>query len=135
MGMLLERTFTPRTWVCARHSQAAPELEDGGFNFYVQLRAETSARTLPDPRPRLEDNLTPSIVLAAECDYLPWGVVLQYREALLNEEVFYFEGAGHAIHWTQPEPLAGVMRAFLLEAPYPTPPYKRTEDPRPLLSP
>jgi proline iminopeptidase len=135
MGVLLERTFTPRTWVCARHSEAAPQIEDGGFNFYVQLRAEMSARALPDPRPRLADNLTPSVVLASECDYLPWGVIRQYQEALLNEDVFYFEGAGHAIHLTQPDLLAGVIRAFLLNTPYPIPPYERSEDPRPLLSP
>ncbi|MGD1994371.1 MAG: alpha/beta fold hydrolase [Anaerolineae bacterium] len=135
MGGLLERTFNPRTWVCARHAEQAPRIEGGGFNFFVQLGAEMSARALPDPRPRLQDNLTPSIVLAAECDYVPWPVILQYREALLNEDVFYFEGAGHAIHLTQPQPLAGVIRAFLLDAPYPIPPYQRPDDPRPLLSP
>jgi proline iminopeptidase len=135
MGVLLERTFNPRTWVCARHSDEAPQIENRGFNFYVQLRSEISARALPDPRPQLADNLTPSVVLAGECDYVPWDAILQYKEALLNEEVFYFEGAGHAIHWTQPDLLAGVIRAFLLETAYPIPPYDRSEDPRPLLSP
>jgi proline iminopeptidase len=135
MGVLLEQSFNPRTWVCARHAAEAPTVERAGFNFYVQLRTESSAEALPDPRPQLADNLTPSLVLAAECDYLPWGVIVQYREALLNEKVFYFEDAGHMIQLTQPELLADVMRAFLLDEEYPMLPYAGTANPRPVMGP
>jgi proline iminopeptidase len=135
VSVLLERAFTPKTWVCARHAAQAPPVEHPSFNYYVQLRTTLSAETLPDPRPTLEDNLTPSLVLAAECDYVPWEVVLQYRRALLNEEVFYFEGAGHAIHWTRPEEMAGVIRAFLRDERFPIEPYTHAQNPRPLLTP
>jgi proline iminopeptidase len=135
MSVLLERTFTPKIWVCARHGDQAPEIEHLGFNYYAQLRTELSAKALPDPRPALEDNLTPSIVLASECDYVPWGVIIQYRQALLNEKAFYFEGAGHAIHLTRPERMAGVIRAFLCDRAFPVEPYTHAENPRPLLTP
>ncbi|MGM0386808.1 MAG: alpha/beta fold hydrolase, partial [Actinomycetota bacterium] len=135
MGLLLERSFNPRTWVCARHAGQAPEVDRAGFNFYVELRMEQTTEALPDPRPRLAENLTPSLVLAAECDYLPWGVILQYREALLNEKMFYFEGAGHMIQLTRAEQMAAVMRAFLLDGPYPTLPYASEANPRPAVGP
>jgi pimeloyl-ACP methyl ester carboxylesterase len=135
MGLLLERTFTPKIWVCARHGDHAPQIEHPGFNYYAQLRTELSVKALPDPRPALEDNLTPSIVLASECDYVPWEVIRQYRQTLLNEKVFYFEDAGHAIHLTRPEQMASVIRAFLHDQPFPVASYTHVENPRPLLTP
>jgi pimeloyl-ACP methyl ester carboxylesterase/uncharacterized membrane protein YvlD (DUF360 family) len=135
MGVLLERSFNPRTWVCARHAEEAPQVDGAGFNFYVELRMEQTTEALPDPRPRLAENLTPSLVLAAECDYLPWGVILQYRDALLNEKVFYFEGAGHMIQLTQADLLAEVIRAFLVDGTYPMLPYAGETSPRPVVGP
>ena len=135
MGAFLTRLFNLRTCVCARHAYAAPELERGGGNYYVQMRTELTARALPDPRPRLAENLTPSLVLAAERDYLPWEVILQYRDALLNEKVFYFEGAGHMIQVTQPALMAAVMRAFLLDEPYPVLPDPGGANRRPVVGP
>jgi proline iminopeptidase len=135
MGVLLARSFNPRTWVCARHAGEAPEVDRAGFNTYVELRMEQTTEALPDPRPRLAENLTPSLVLAAECDYLPWGVIQQYKEALLNEKVFYFGGAGHMIQLTQADRLAAVMRAFLLDRSYPMLPYAGESSPRPVVGP
>jgi proline iminopeptidase len=131
MGTFLARSFNPRTWVCARDADRAPSVSDTGFNSYVQLRTDLSTRTLPDPRPRLADNLTPSLILAAECDYIPWDVILQYEEALLNEKVFYFEDAGHAINLTQSSLMAAVIRAFLLDTRFPVAPYTSSDNPRP----
>ncbi len=136
MGALLEEAFTPRLWVCGRHSALAPEMTaEAEFNYYVLVQTELSEQTLPDPRPALEENLTPSLVLAAECDHIPWGVIQQYRETLLNEKVIYFEGAGHMIQLTQGGALAATIRAFLLEEPYPIPPYQEMGNPRPVLGP
>jgi proline iminopeptidase len=135
MGVFLAHSFNPKTWVCARHSERAPMIDGAEFNYYVQLRTELTTRSLPDPRPRLADNLTPSLILAAECDYIPWDVILQYKEALLNETVFYFEDAGHMINATQPSRMAGVIRAFLIETPFPVAPYPGSENPRPSVSP
>jgi proline iminopeptidase len=135
MGAFLGRSFNPKTWVCERHAEQVPNVDAAGFNYYIQLRTELSARILPDPRPRLADNLTPSLILAAECDYIPWGVILQYKEALLNETVFYFEDAGHMINLTQPSLMADVIRAFLLDTKYPIPPYTSSHNPRPSVNP
>jgi pimeloyl-ACP methyl ester carboxylesterase/uncharacterized membrane protein YvlD (DUF360 family) len=137
MSVLLAEAFTPQLWVCGRHSPLAPEIDaaDAPFNYYVQVQTELSEQTLPDPRPALANNLTPSLVLAAECDHIPWGVIQQYRETLLNEKIIYFEGAGHMIQLTQGGALGATIRAFLLEAPYPIPPYQEMGNPRPILGP
>jgi proline iminopeptidase len=135
MGAFLAHSFNPKTWVCARHADQAPNVDNAGFNYYVKLRTELSARGLPDPRPRLADNLTPSLILAAGCDHIPWEVILQYKEALLNEKVFYFEDAGHMINLTQPSLMAEVIRAFLLDTPLPMAPYPSSDNPRPFVSP
>ncbi len=135
MRALLERSFDPRLWVCTADADQAPRVENPGFNAYVELRTEATARALPDPRPRLAENLTPSLVLAGECDHIAWDVIRQYQDALLNETVFYVEGAGHMIHLTRPKLMADVIRAFLMETPYPIEPYAGKENPRPTLGP
>jgi proline iminopeptidase len=135
MRVLLERSFDPRTWVCAADADQAPRIEHPGFNAYVEIRTEITARALPDPRPRLADNLTPSLVLAAECDYVPWDVIRQYQEALLNETVVYIEGAGHMIQLTQAELMSDVIDAFLTDAPLPVDPYEGPGNPRPPVGP
>ena len=123
MRVLLERSFDSRMWVCPEHVDQAPRVEHPGFNAYVALRKEATSRELPDPRPALADNLTPSLILAGECDYLPWRVIEEYREALLNETVFVFEDAGHAIYLTQGKLLTDIIQAFLLDAEFPIEPY------------
>jgi proline iminopeptidase len=135
MRVLLERSFEPRVWVCAGDADQAPQVGHPGFNTYVELRTEITARALPDPRPRLAENLTPSLVLAGQCDYVPWAVIQGYRDALLNETVFYFEGAGHMIHLTQGELMADVIRAFLLDEDIPMDPYADPRSPRPAIGP
>ena len=135
MRVLLERSFDPRSWVCAGDGERAPVVEHPGFNAYVELRTEITERSLPDPRPSLDENLTPTLILAGECDYLPWDVIHQYQEALLNEAVFYVEDAGHMIHLTEADLMAEVMAAFLLDEAYPMEPYAGPGNPRPSLGP
>jgi proline iminopeptidase len=135
MRVVLERSFDPRSWVCAADADRAPQVEHPGFNAYVGLRMDITARALPDPRPRLAENMTPILVLAGECGYLPWGVIRQYQDALLNETVFYFEGAGHMIQLTRGDLMASVIRAFLLDVAYPIDPYAGPGNPRPALAP
>lgn len=135
MHVMAARTFNPQTWVCARHGTQAPDVGAARFNYYVQLQTELSAEALPDPRPRLADNLTPSLILAGECDYIPWDVVLQYQETLLNDTIFYVEDAGHMLPQTRPEYVHELVRAFLLERLYPAEPYTGTNNPRPATGP
>ncbi len=134
MSVYLERSFNSKTWVCARHSESAHKVT-ADFNYYAQIRTELSSRNPPDPRPPLEDNLTSSIILASECDYIPWEVILQYKRTLLNDKVFYIEGAGHMINLTQPNLMADIIRAFLLDQPFPIAYHEGSANPRPLLSP
>jgi hypothetical protein len=62
-------------------------------------------------------------------------VILQYKEALPNETVFYFEDAGHMISLTQPSLVGDIIRAFLLDAQFPMAPYTDSADPRPSVIP
>lgn len=133
MRLLMQESFDPRAWVCARHSAEAPTVENARFNYYVQVQVENSRSALPDPRSALADNLTPSLIVAAECDYLPWAVILQYRDALLNDTVVYVEDAGHMIQATQADLLYNVIRAFLREETLPIAPYAGSNNPRPLI--
>ena len=131
MRRMMRQSFDPEMWVCARHDGRAPDVDNARFNYYVQDQVENSRSALPDPRPALADNLTPSLIVAAECDYVPWTVILQYREALLNDEVVYLEDAGHMIQATQADRLHEVIRAFLREEALPVTPHDGTANPRP----
>ena len=126
------RSLAPAALVCARHVEQAPQFQ-ASFNYYAYVRTVRSADDPPDPRPRLVDNLTPVLLLASECDYIPWEVVLQYQEALYHLKVFYFEGAGHMINLTRPDEMAAVIRAFLLKEDYPMEPYTGSQNPRPVV--
>jgi len=126
------RASAPAALVCARHVDQAPVLRSS-FNYYVYVRTERSENEPPDPRPRLVDNLTPVILLASECDYIPWEVVLQYQGTLHNLRVFYFKDAGHVINLTRPDDMAAVIRAFLLKEKYPMEPYSSPNNPRPVV--
>jgi len=135
MRVLIEGAFDPRTWVCPGDADRSPEIASPGFNGYVQLRTNITRRALPDPRPPLADNLTPALILSAECDYLPWDVVQEYRDALLNETVFYVEDAGHMIQLTHEDLMIGLIRSFLLDLPYPAEPHTGDQSPRPSVVP
>ncbi len=132
MSLLLEQGFNPGTLVCAGDGPQVAEITPGEFNTYVQIQIEYEAQTLPDPRPELKDNLTPSLILASECDFVPWEVVQQYADALLNDRIFYIENAGHAIQLSRSQLAAHIIRAFLLETPYPIEPHTGS-NPRPLI--
>jgi proline iminopeptidase len=134
MSLLLEQGFNPGTLVCGGYGDQVADIEPGKFNTYVQIQAEYEAQTLPDPQPDLQDNLTPSLILVSECDYVPWEVIEQYADALLNEQIFYIEDAGHVIQLSRSQLAAHIIRAFLVETSYPIEPYSNG-NPRPLLGP
>ena len=133
MGIWSRQSYDPRSLVCARHADLAPQIDDASFNDYVRLRTTLTVRDLADPHPQLRDNLTPALILASECDYVPWQVTLQYADALLNDRVVYIPDSGHAISLTQAETMAEVLRAFLLDQALPVEPYADRADPRPVL--
>jgi pimeloyl-ACP methyl ester carboxylesterase/uncharacterized membrane protein YvlD (DUF360 family) len=132
IGAWYTQSFAPPALVCAKDGGQAPR-PSSIFNYSVNVRTARSENQAPDPRLELTDNVTPVILLVSECDYVPWEVILQYEEALPNHKVFYFQGAGHMINLTQPDAMAGVIRAFLLRKEFPMQPYTGTGNPRPIL--
>ncbi|NDJ55008.1 MAG: alpha/beta fold hydrolase [Chloroflexi bacterium] len=131
MATWMQRTFNPGVWVCA--GQPTPSIDTLGFNYYVFVRVDATSRQAPDPRPPLNNNLTPVLILASECDYQSWETVLQYQETFINDLTFYIEDAGHRIDLSQPELMHDIIRAFLTDAAYPINPYRGQEDPRPII--
>lgn len=111
--------------------QSDPNLNPG-FNPYVtdRLLTEVSEDPQLDPHPRLGGNRTPAIVLFSECDYLAWTASLDYRRTFENAKIYYIPRAGHIISLAQPELMARIIRAFLLDEPNPIPPYGGDADPR-----
>jgi len=103
-----------------------------GFNPYVIARLDTeiARQTQLDPHPLLQGNHTPAIVLFSECDFVPWTSSLDYRRTFANAKVYYIPRSGHIISLSQPDLMARIIRAFLLDKPDPTPPYMGDADPR-----
>lgn len=103
-----------------------------GFNPYVTVRlwTEVSEDAQLDPHPRLRGNRTPAIVLFSECDFIPWTESLDYRRTFENAKIYYIPRAGHIISLAQPELMARIIRAFLLDQPDSIPPYRGDADPR-----
>ena len=68
----------------------------------------------------------PTILLRGECDYVDWGVVEQYWDALPNLDAYAVSGAGSMLHLSQPELVKELILAFLNESASPLEPL--TED-------
>lgn len=132
IGAWFTRSFAPSALLCARDKDRAPRIENEDFNYYVHMQTGWNMDDPPDPRPGLERNVTPVILLTSECDFVPWDVVRQYQDTLPNLKVYYFENAGHMINLTRSEDMAQVIRAFLLRGePPPMEPYPDPKSPRP----
>jgi proline iminopeptidase len=121
---------------CKGHPEMVPESFRGqmiaGMNMYPLLVTNHELKeTRMDVRPQLRSLKVPAIALEAECDFIPWSEHAQYRRTIPGLQEFYFPGAAHYINFAQPEKLAGVIRAFLLDEPPPFPAYEADIDPRP----
>jgi proline iminopeptidase len=73
-------------------------------------------------------NNTPAIILFSECDFIPWASSLDYRKTFAKARVYYISRAGHIIEFAQPELLARIIRAFLLDKPDVIRPYVGDDD-------
>jgi proline iminopeptidase len=133
MSALTPTAFNPGILTCAGQLEAAPQVDEVWFNYYANILLDDSLRQTPIDLTSLSDNLTPVLILSSECDFVPWAVTQQYAELFPNERVFYFQDAGHAIHLTEPVRMQLIMRAFLLEEPYPFEPYTGSTNPRPII--
>lgn len=102
-----------------------------GFNPYVFDRlTDLLVNAKLDPHPQLRGNNTPAIILFSECDFIPWASSLDYRKMFADSKIYYIPQAGHIIELAQPEIMARIIRAFLLNQPEVIPPYNGDADPR-----
>ena len=97
-----------------------------GINLYPLLATNRELNDKPemDIRTQLGRLHVPAIVLEGECDFIPWSQQLEYKKSIPGLQQFYFADAGHYINFSQPEKLAAVIRAFLLDQPSPFPAYQ-----------
>jgi proline iminopeptidase len=101
-----------------------------GLGFYAnQVPQAASAPRPMDPRPALRALRTPALTLKGSCDYVPWGLTLEYRDILPQATLVYLPGAGHQAYQDQPGPYLATVRAFLLDEPLPIQPYTSREPP------
>ena len=107
-----------------------PEFNPGFNPFVFDRLTDLLINAQLDPHPRLRGNGTPAIVIFSECDFLPWASSLDYRKTFENSKVYYVRRAGHIIELSQPDLLARIIRAFLLDQDDPIPPYRGDADPR-----
>lgn len=108
--------------VCAGDEALAPIPRSPGYNAYVSLMGDITDDIRPDPRVRLREVFVPTILLRGECDYVDWGVVLQYWEAVPNIQVYYVKDAGSMLHLSQPDLVQEILLAFFNEQPVPLKP-------------
>lgn len=100
-----------------------------GVGFFLQTHLVDDAGKLEDARPRLRENRTPTLVLHPQCDILTWASALEYRTTLPNSRLVPIAGAGHMIWYDQPQVHAGVIEAFLSDAPLPIEDYAKETPP------
>jgi proline iminopeptidase len=101
-----------------------------GLGYFANQVPQTATAPRPvDPRPALRNVQTPALVLKPSCDYLPWGMAVEYRDTLPNAQMIYVPRAGHQAYQEQPELYFGALRAFLLGEALPVAPYTGEEPP------
>jgi len=101
-----------------------------GTNFYANISINNTTDDLAgDPRPRLTTNQTPTLILHAACEYLPWWVALEYKQTFPQATLVHIDKAGHMINLSQPELAYKIMRAFLLGQELPVQPYTGQQEP------
>jgi proline iminopeptidase len=101
--------------VCAGDRALAPTPQAPGYNPYVGVVGDVTDDLPPDPRRGLRQVFLPTILLRGECDFVDWGVVGQYWEAVPNIQAYYVADAGSMLHLSQPELVKALIFAFVSE--------------------
>jgi proline iminopeptidase len=108
-----DRTTDEGVMVCPGDQDLAPDPSAPGYNLYAEAVGRISYREMPDPRERLADSLTPTILLRGSCDPVDEAVVAQYQGAIPYLQTIYVEDAGSMLHLTQPDTVARIILVFL----------------------
>jgi pimeloyl-ACP methyl ester carboxylesterase len=135
--LLAADLLDPGALVCKDDSSKRPVGQiPPGANFYPLIGIDGKLEgNEDDPHSALRSNQTPAMLAYSECDFLGWKNILDYRLTFPRLRVYYFSKAGHFIQLSQPDLLAKVIRAFLLDAPEIIPAYASDADPRPATAP
>lgn len=105
-----------------------PELHNLGFYANQYPQSATASRPR-DVRSALIGNMTPTLILKGECDYLSWSSVSGYLTLMQNSQLVYVRHAGHNLYQDQPDTVLEMLRAFLADQPLPITPRINTTPP------
>jgi pimeloyl-ACP methyl ester carboxylesterase len=135
-ALLAADLLDPGALVCRDDSSKSPVGQlPPGANFYPLIGIDGKLEgNENDPHSALRSNQTPAMLAYSECDFLGWKNVVDYRNTFRRLKIYYFTKAGHFIQLSQPELLAKVTRAFLLDTPDVIRAYESDTDPRPAIA-
>ncbi|MEO0966855.1 MAG: alpha/beta fold hydrolase [Cyanobacteria bacterium J06639_18] len=97
----------------------------GYYGF--MLTGYDALRPSADIRSKLADNLTPTLILRGESEFVPWEAAYGYKQTLPNSKLLNIKNAGHFLYTERPELYFSIVRAFLLEQSLPLPPYSSSQ--------
>ncbi|MGW4943274.1 alpha/beta fold hydrolase [Actinoplanes sp. NPDC004185] len=100
-----------------------------GYALWVNIATSASASQAADPRPALRHNVTPVLVLRAQCDYLRWEVTREYRDTFPRATMLTVDGAGHSVLADRPAETGTAAVAFLTGGALPAEPYTGSDTP------
>lgn len=101
-----------------------------GLGFYAnQTPQSATAKTKPDIRKALSERDTSALIIKGSNDYLSWSSGIDYKKALSNSFLVYFQGAAHNVYQDSPKLFMEVLRAFLNDKPLPVAIYDKLEPP------
>jgi len=95
------------------------------INLYANIPAEASLQGENDPRPLLQGNATPVLILRGECDYVPWEAMYEYKQMFPNATLLIIPNTGHNLE--KAELIMQATRAFLGNQALPLEPYMRQD--------
>jgi proline iminopeptidase len=108
---------------------AEVHVRPAGYGLWANIATLRSAAKTPDPRPKLRHDLTPLLVLRAQCDYLSWNVTRDYRDTFPRAVMQTIDGAGHTVLADKPDETGAATVAFLTGKALPEKPYLGAGDP------
>ncbi|WP_144394546.1 alpha/beta fold hydrolase [Pleionea sediminis] len=85
--------------------------EEGGAGAYAYMSTNYNPE-FEDIRPMLKSVEIPAITLHAQCDFIPYGIAIEFTE-LLGAKYYFIEKAGHIIWWEQPEIYFEIINKFV----------------------
>lgn len=99
--------------------------------FYSNQMLVRDFATTSDPRPALATVHVPTLVLAAQCDFIHWPVIRRYADAIPAASLIPVDNAGHGVSEDQPELFTRLIVGFITGQRLGIQPWRSAEDPWP----